>query len=143
MGIHRRSIDWFAALVFASLLALAVGIARAASPAVIAVQPPGAGQTTTWIRGTAGADQDADRVQCTMTVNRNGGTSNMHLACTIGPVGNARNCTPSGDTSSLLAGTVIGCGGPNNRVTIMLVRGMPTPDRWEMAANDQFKTGAF
>lgn len=111
-------------------------------PGVIAVQPPGPGQVTTWIRAIAGYNEDADKTVCTLTVNRKGGMSNAHLVCTVGA-----QTVQNGDLSVLSFGGVWSFGGgpAGNRVTLALVRGLGTsPDRWEMTANQaDFKTGLF
>ena len=109
-------------------------------PGVVAVQPPGPGQVTTWVRAIAGYNGDIDRTVCTLTVNRKGGTSNAHLVCTVGG-----RTVQNGDLSVTLFGGVWSFGGNLNRVSLLLVRGVGTsPDRWEMSANEaDFKTGLF
>ncbi len=131
------------AVLFTLLADLSCLGAYAQQPAVIAVVLPGPGQTTTWVRAIAGANEDPDHTVCTMTVNRNGGPSNMHLECYVGSGAAARRVY-YGDLSVTLAGLSLSFGGPANRVSILLARGLATiSDQWQITANDQFKTGVF
>jgi hypothetical protein len=114
----------------------------AQQPGVISVVPPGPGQQTTWVRAIAGFNEDADKTVCTMTTNRIGGTSNMHLYCTVG-IGPAMRQVYNGDISVSLLGASLSFGGALNRVSLLLSRGLAVPDQWQITANDQFKTGAF
>jgi len=126
---------------FVGLLLLAFSL-RAASPGLVVVVGPGPGQTTTWVRATAGYNEDVDKTVCTMTVNRNGGSSNMHLYCTMG-IGPAMRKLYDGDISVYSVGFAVSFGGMVNRVTLLLSRGNPVPDSWQMLANDDLKTGFF
>ncbi len=155
-SVGERALSFALAFALAcALVILAVAVADGqtlpGSPGVVAVQPPGPGQRTTWVRGTAGTDQDADKTVCTMTVNRSldGSTSNMHLECYVG-IGAAQRRVAYYDISVPFAGMFLSFGGQVNRVSILLARGMPAGagDRWEMTANDpanggMFKTGLF
>src|SRR6202007_2710688 len=94
-------------ILFADLFSLR---AQAQQPGVISVVPPGPGQQTTWVRAIAGYNEDSDKTVCTMTVNRIGGPSNMHLYCTVG-IGSAMRAVYNGDISVLLFGGVMSFGG--------------------------------
>jgi hypothetical protein len=124
-------------------LLLSVSVCFSASPGVVMVQPPGLGQQTTWVRAQAGVNEDVDRTVCTMTVNRIGGSSNMHLYCTIG-IGSAMRKLYDGDISIIsTVGLFLSFGGPVNRVSLMLSRGNKIADQWQMSANQEMKTGVF
>lgn len=121
----------------------------AQSPGVIAVNPPTQGQRTTWVRGTAGVNEDPDKTVCTMTVNRSadGLTSNMHLECYLG-IGPAQRRVALFDIS-IPGGSLMVCPGRGgNLICLSVTRGYSVPDHWEMAVNDpknggDFKSGVF
>lgn len=109
----------------------------AQSPGVIAVSLPAEGQRTTWVRGTAGVNEDPDKTVCTMTVNRSldGLTSNMHLECYLG-IGAAQRRVAFFDIS-IPAGALTVCPSRGqNKICLTVVRGYPVPDHWEMVVND-------